>query len=72
MKYTYKYLNPSEFSRINQDFCGINGVEISTENGKKVGVICFRAIYIYQETKNNIGREKSNLKIWVRKKKDFC
>ncbi len=69
MKYTYKYLSPSDFSRINQDFCGINGVEISTENAKRVGIICLRVIQIYQETKNNIGREKSNLKIWVREQK---
>ncbi|NES05277.1 MAG: hypothetical protein F6K22_22120 [Okeania sp. SIO2F4] len=69
MKYAYKYLSPSDFSRINQDFCGINGVDILTENAKRVGIICLRVIQIYQETKNNIGREKSNLKIWVREQK---
>ncbi|ERT06463.1 hypothetical protein M595_3594 [Lyngbya aestuarii BL J] len=66
MKYTYKYLNPSELSRRNQEFCRTNDVKISTENAKKVGIICLRAIQIYQETQNNIGREKSNLRIWVR------
>lgn len=69
MQYTYKYLSPSEFSRRNKEFCGIDDARISTENAKKVGIICLRAIQIYEETKNNIGREKSNLKIWVREQK---
>ncbi|MGB3512424.1 MAG: hypothetical protein WBA93_24935 [Microcoleaceae cyanobacterium] len=69
MKYTYKYLNPPEFSRRNQEFCRIDDAGISTENAKKVGIICLRAIQIYQETQNNIGTEKSNLRIWVREQK---
>ncbi|MEA5497948.1 MAG: hypothetical protein WAN66_02950 [Limnoraphis robusta] len=66
MSYTYRYLNPSEFARRNQEFLRTDDVRISTENAKKVGIICLRAIQIYQETQNNIGREKSNLRIWVR------
>lgn len=66
MSYTYQYLNPSEFSRRNQEFCGTNNLQISPDNAREVGVICSRAIQIYQETRNNVSREKSSLKIYVR------
>jgi hypothetical protein len=69
MSYTYRHINPPEFSQRNQDFCATDGVEISPENAKRVGIICLRAIQIYQGTKINISREKSSLKVWVREQR---
>jgi hypothetical protein len=66
MGYTYQYLNPSEFSHRNQEFCKTDNIRISPDNAKEVGIICLRTIQIYQETQNNISREKSSLKMWVR------
>lgn len=66
MAYTLRYLNPSEFSQRNEELGATNDVIISADNARKIGVICLRAIQIYEETHQNYKQEKNNLKLWVR------
>lgn len=66
MSYTFKYLNPSDFKQRNKEFCETEKNEVSADNAKRVGVICLRAIQIYEETQGSYRKEKANLKIWVR------
>lgn len=66
MSYTFQYLNPSDFKQRNREFCETDKVEISSDNAKRVGIICLRAIQVYEDTQDGYRKEKSNLKIWVR------
>ncbi len=66
MSYTFIYLNPSDFKQRNREFCETDKIEISSDNAKRVGIICLRAIQVYEDTQDGYRKEKSNLKIWVR------
>lgn len=66
MTYTFRYLKPSEFSQRNEELVATNNVIISVDNAKEIGVICLRAIQIYEETQQNYRQEKTSLKLWVR------
>lgn len=66
MTYTFRYLNPSEFSQRNEELVATNNIIISADNAKEIGVICLRAIQVYEETQQNYRQEKTSLKLWVR------
>jgi hypothetical protein len=66
MRYTYQHIKPTEIRSRTKDLLEISKEDINAETAKKIGVICLRAIEIYQETINNIRNEKSALKYWVR------
>ncbi len=66
MGYTYKHIKPTKIRSRTQDFLHISKKNINVETAKRIGVICLRAIEIYQDTINNVRNEKSALKYWVR------
>ncbi|QQE65295.1 hypothetical protein GFS31_19810 [Leptolyngbya sp. BL0902] len=66
MTYTFRYLNPSEFSQRNEELAATNNIIISADNAKEIGVICLRAIQVYEEIQRNYRQEKTSLKLWVR------
>lgn len=66
MSYIYRHIRPTEIRSRTQDLLEVSEEDINTETAKRVGVICLRAIEIYQETINNIRNEKSALRYWVR------
>lgn len=66
MSYTYQHIKPTEIKNRTQDLLEISKEDINAETAKRIGVICLRAIKIYQETIDNIRNEKSALKYWVR------
>jgi hypothetical protein len=66
MNYTYRYIDPSQFSSRNAEFCKVIGTNISSTNAKKIGIICFRAIQIYEQTRDDLSKEKTSLRMWVR------